>query len=154
MQLHELPDHIQRLIAQYAHPIHPCKQSIDRFRWMVTPFADRLDHDEPRDWSAMWTQDEFKQYEHWNTRMHRNDIRACEEWLEDTPQSITNHTDRTLLQFRIAEQNYTFRAFMAEHLRNESMRDLMYSVPGSLTELMSILNEATYVSGYHMAESN
>ena len=144
MQLHKLPDHIQSLIAQYAHPIHPCKRSIDRFQWMVAfAWDDLAPADAPQDWSGEWTAAEFREYEHWNTRVYRNGLEPCTEWLEDTPQSITNHTDRMLVQFRIAEQNYVFRALVAEHLRGETMQELVYSTPGSLDELMSILAQPT-----------
>ena len=145
MQLSDLPSPAKRLIALYAHPIHPCRNAINRFHWMVN-FAwgygqcdhYTLDTDTPQDWSAEWSSEEFRIYEHWNTRLHRNGLTACQEWLDDLPESLTNHTARVLVLFRIAEQNYTFRELIANHVREFSGH--LYDA-SDIDELMEILNE-------------
>ncbi len=126
------PPHIQDLIALYAHPIHPCTNDIVRFRWMVAHFVDRQDED----WSGL----EFRQYEHWNTRMYHNGLEPCPEWLDDIVHSITNYTTRTKALFLLAEQRYTFRdSHFSDYVRQRLATSDMYSTQ-TLVELMAILS--------------
>jgi len=64
-RLHELPVHLMRKIALYAHPTHPCKWYIEFFRHMVY-WVEEDDRD--------WTGNEFQDWVSWREALDRNGL--------------------------------------------------------------------------------